>query len=257
MLLRNALLVLALGAAPLAGAPQSVALDPWTDATARLEKAALEGSSRELRAMRDALRQRLDAQPRPANEAVLRYAMAYAAWRMASLPDVERAEKKTLLESAVTTLQQIVKADPRNAEAHALLGSIYGLQIAESPMVRGMTLGPRASAALDRAAEIDGNNPRVLLLQGVSAFNMPAMFGGGSDKAERLLRRSLERFAAVPAGTAWPNWGRFDAHAWLGQALLDKGDRAGARAEYDRARALAPNSGWLRYVLIPALDAAR
>jgi predicted negative regulator of RcsB-dependent stress response len=44
---------------------------------------------------------------------------------------------------------------------------------------------------------------------------------------------------------------------WLGQALLQKGDRTGARAEYDKARGLAPNSGWLRYVLLPALDASK
>ena len=59
----------------------------------------------------------------------------------------------------------------------------------------GHDLGPRANAALDRASEIDSGNPRVLLLQGVSAFNTPAMFGGGTNKAEQFLRRSLERFA--------------------------------------------------------------
>jgi hypothetical protein len=88
----------------------------------------------------------------------------------------------------------------------------------------------------------------------VSAFNTPVMFGGGKDKADKLLRHSLERFVAEPRDKPWPNWGRFDAHVWLGQTLLEKGDRAGARAEYDKARALAPNSGWLRYVLIPALE---
>jgi hypothetical protein len=80
------------------------------------------------------------------------------------------------------------------------------------------------------------------------------MFGGGTDKAQQFLGRSLDRFAMEPADKPWPNWGRFDAHVWLGQALLKKGDRSGARAEYDKARSLAPNSGWLRYVLMPALD---
>jgi cytochrome c-type biogenesis protein CcmH/NrfG len=183
--------------------------------------------------------------------------VAYASYRMAVLPDVADNERKELLSDAVSQLQQVVKRHPKDAEAHALLGSVYGLQIAESPVVRGMTLGPRASGALDRAAGIDGGNPRVLLLQGVSAFNTPAMFGGGTDKAEQLLRRSLDRFAVEPPDKAWPNWGRFDAHAWLGQVLLQKGDRAGARAEYDKARVLAPNSGWLRYVLMPALDAKK
>jgi Flp pilus assembly protein TadD len=117
-----------------------------------------------------------------------------------------------------------------------------------------MLLGPRASGALDKAAEIAPDNPRVVVLQGISAFNTPALFGGGTEKAERLLRRSLTLFAREPADRPWPNWGRFDAHVWLGQALLGKGDRAGARAEYDRALTLAPGSRWVRSVLLPAIE---
>ena len=57
-----------------------------------------------------------------------------------------------------------------------------------------------------------------------------------------------------PAGRPWPNWGRFDAHAWLGQALGARGDKAAARAEYDAALAIWPGSHWVKNVLIPALD---
>jgi tetratricopeptide (TPR) repeat protein len=227
--------------------------DPdWPQMTARLEKAALDGTTRELRAIRADLVRRVAAPA--ADGPLLRYTLAYTSYRMVNLPDVPDKERTDLLNDAVAQLQQVVKRNPKDAEAHALLGSVYGLQIAQSPVIRGMTLGPRANSALDRAAEIESGNPRVLLLQGVSAFNTPAMFGGGTDKAEQLLRRSLERFRAEPVDKAWPNWGRFDAHVWLGQALVEKGDKAAARAEYDKARALAPNSGWLRYVLVPALD---
>jgi len=49
----------------------------------------------------------------------------------------------------------------------------------------------------------------------------------------------------------WPNWGRFDAHAWLGQALARHGDNAGARAEYAAALRIAPSSEWVRTMLLP------
>ena len=221
----------------------------------RLEKAALDGATRDLMAIRADLQKQVAAPG--AGEALIRYALAYASFRMVNLPDVPAAERKDLLSDAVTQLQDVIKKNANDAEAHALLGVVYGLQIAESPIIRGMTLGPRATAALERAAEIESGNPRVFLVQGISAFNTPAMFGGGTDKAERLLRQSLDRFAAEPADKPWPNWGRFDAHVWLGQALLQRGDRAGARAEYDQARSLAPSSGWLRYVLMPALEAKK
>lgn len=227
----------------------------WSQLTARLEKASLDGATNDLKAIRSDLAQRLTSPG--ADEVALRYTTAYAAYRLVNLPGVTDKEKASLLDDAVAQLQAAAKQNPKDAETHALLGSVYGLQIAASPVIRGMTLGPRANAALDRASELDGANPRVLLVQGVSAFNTPAMFGGGTDKAEQLLRRSLDRFATEPAGKPWPNWGRFDAHVWLGQVLLQKGNRSGARAEYDQARALAPNSGWLRYVLLPELEAKK
>jgi Flp pilus assembly protein TadD len=40
----------------------------------------------------------------------------------------------------------------------------------------------------------------------------------------------------------------------LGQVLARKGDRTGARAEYDTALALAPNAGWVTHILLPALE---
>lgn len=247
------LMLMIAGAAARSVAQQGATPQSWPELTTRLERAALGGSSKDLRAIRADLLRRLTQPDIQAQEPMLRYAVAYVGWRMASLRDVPAQEQKSALEEAVTHLQAIVKNDPKNAEAQALLGSVYGLQIAQSPM-KGILLGPRASGALDRAAEAEPGNARVLLLQGVGAFNTPAMFGGGLEKAERFLRRSLELFAREPADKPWPNWGRFDAHVWLGQALLKKGDRVGARAEYDKALAIAPDSGWVRYALMPALE---
>jgi tetratricopeptide (TPR) repeat protein len=237
-----------------AHAQTDVASDDWRQITDRLERAVLSGRSVDLRNVRADLLRRV--QQASLSAAVVQYAIAYAGWRMATLPDVPEREQGDLLDESVSRMQAVVKKDGKNAEAQALLGSLYGLQIGRSPL-KGMTLGPRANGALDRAAREAPSNPRVVLVQGISAFNTPAMFGGGTDKAERLLRRSIELFASESPQKDWPNWGRFDAHAWLGQVLAGKGDHKGARAEYDRALAIAPESGWLRYVLIPALERAK
>jgi hypothetical protein len=239
---------------PTAGAQTDATTNEWPQLTARLEGAVLRGQSNELRSIRADLLRR--AQNPSSSADLVQYAIAYVGWRMATLPDVPEREQGDLLDDGVSRMQGLVTKDGKNAEAHALLGSIYGLQIGRAPM-KGMILGPRANGALDRAAKEAPANPRVVLVQGISAFNTPALFGGGTDKAERLLRRSIELFASESPSKTWPNWGRFDAHAWLGQTLLSKGDRAGARAEYDKAQAIAPDSAWLRYVLIPALERTR
>ena len=228
----------------------------WSELTERLERAALAGSGQELRAVRINLLRRL---LRPAEQApgqsLLEYAIAYVGYRLANRGDVPEQEQADLVDDAVERLEAVVKDDPEYAEAQALLGSLYGLQIGRDAS-RGVVLGVRASGALDRAEAAAPDNPRVALLQGISAFHKPARFGGGLDRAERLLRRSLDLFAREPLGKPWPNWGRFDAHVWLGQTLAGQNDPSAARAEYDAALALAPDSGWVKFVLLPALNGA-
>jgi tetratricopeptide (TPR) repeat protein len=181
------------------------------------------------------------------------YAVAYIDWRLAFNPSVSAAEQDDLLDEAETQLKAGLKADPKSAEALALLSGVYGAKIAHSPM-RGILLGPRSSGAIEDAVKLEPNNPRVLLSQAIGKFNTPAMFGGSESQAESLIRRALAAFQTEPVSKPWPNWGRFDAHAWLGQMLAKRGDKAGAKAEYDEALAIAPNSGWVRHVLLPALQ---
>ena len=226
----------------------------WSELTERLERAALAGSGQELRAVRiDLLRQLMQPAERAPAQSLLEYAIAYAGYRLASLSDVPEREQTDLLDDAVERLEALVDDDLEDTEAHALLGSLYGLQIGWDPS-RGVVLGVRASRALNRAEAAAPDNPRVPLLQGISAFNTPARFGGGLDRAERLLRRSLHLFSREPVDKPWPNWGRFDAHVWLGQTLARQNDPSGARAEYDAALSLAPDSGWVKFVLLPALN---
>jgi tetratricopeptide (TPR) repeat protein len=234
---------------------QQTVPEGWPDLSARLQRAGTSDNAADLRALRVDL---LRASTKPAGkeaDALVQYAIAYLASRMAFLPGVADKERDDLLADGVQRLEAVLKANTRDVEAHILLGALLGSQIARSPM-KGITLGRRAGDELERAAEIAPDNPRVHLQQGISAFNTPAIFGGGTDKAERSLRRSIELFQREPVDRPWPNWGRLDAHAWRGQALLEKGDRAGARAEYDKALAIAPQSGWVRYSLLPALEKA-
>jgi tetratricopeptide (TPR) repeat protein len=227
----------------------------WSQTTATLERAVLNDDVATMKAVRASCLQAVAA-GLPADRAPLtRYAVAYADWRMSTNPFVSSREQSDMLEEADLQLQEALKAQETFAEGYGLRAGVLGLKIAKSPM-KGMVLGPRASALIDRALALEPDNPRLVLQQGVSKFNTPAMFGGSTKEAETLLRRSLALFERERADRPWPNWGRFDAHAWLGQALVKRGDLVGARAQYDRAAAIAPQSGWLRFVLVPQLEKA-
>ncbi|HSG39568.1 MAG TPA: tetratricopeptide repeat protein [Thermoanaerobaculia bacterium] len=182
------------------------------------------------------------------------YTLAYVSSRLSPiLPEDRKAERLRLLREAEASLQQYLRVNPRDPEAHALLGAVYGAQIRFTPL-KAVTLGPRIADAFAEAEKLGPRNPRVALQKGIGLLHVPRAFGGGAEAAERELRRAEGLFAQEPETKAWPNWGRLDVLIWLGQALARQGDREAARAVYRRALEMEPESTWVRQVLLPQLD---
>jgi tetratricopeptide (TPR) repeat protein len=139
------------------------------------------------------------------------------------------------------------------AETHALRSSILGMMIGLNP-IRGMMLGPQSGAQMERALELGPNNPRVWLMRGIGAINTPPAYGGGLDKAEQYLKKSIELYASDKPQPPAPTWGANEAHIWLGQVYARQKKTDAARAEYQAALAIEPNDMWTRRTLLPALD---
>jgi tetratricopeptide (TPR) repeat protein len=140
-------------------------------------------------------------------------------------------------------------------ETFALRSSVIGQQIALDPNpINAMRLGPRADDAIERARELGPGNPRVWLLSGVGLMFKPALFGGGLGKAERDLRKAIELFPADKPAPMAPSWGHAEVYAWLGQVLARDDRVSEARAAYQKALEIDPDYGWVRHVLLPALD---
>jgi hypothetical protein len=190
--------------------------DPkWTWFVTTMESAALAGRVDELKRARVEMLRSLATAPNDARAPQLRYTIAYAAMRMAFAPSVPEAEQIAMIEDAMAQLNAVLKASPNDVEAMALLAGVMGARIGKSPEL-GPTLGPESSQMLDRATRLSPTNPRALLISGQGALNTPPEYGGSASRAEGLFRAALKAFDAQPANAPWPNWGRFDAHAWLG-----------------------------------------
>ena len=237
-----------LGAAPARLRPAEA--DDLASIVQTLEPAAVAGKVPDILAARLACLRLLSGSPAADRVPLIRYTVAYAAWRVAFSPEVSARDQMALLDDATVQLEAAIRADGRFAEAMGLLGAIDGAKIAHAPDL-GMTLGPESSAILGQAVGLEPNNPRLLVFRGQGQFHTPPEFGGSIKDAEATFRRALQAFDQEPATKPWPNWGRFDAHAWLGQALASRNDKAGARAEYEKALAIAPDSAWVKYSLLP------
>jgi tetratricopeptide (TPR) repeat protein len=229
--------------------------DRWAD-TARvtIEAAYNRGDVEQLRGARAIVERALTAF---AGDPLLQHYYAYSLYRESTLLMGMRREEKEyrpLLEQADSVLEQSASklALP---ETYALRSSVLGQLIGTNPL-RGMTLGPRSGNAMDRAIELGPRNPRVWMLRGVGAMFTPAMFGGGVDKSEEYLRKAIALFADDRPVPPLPAWGHAEAYAWLGQALHKQKRIDDARAAYAKSLELQPENGWVRHVLLPALDRA-
>ena len=226
----------------------------WTDIVSCLERGAATSDAVVLRAAITDAEQLADVTGQDRERELALNAAAYGKWRLCAVPGVPPAESVKLLNGAEKNLHDLLKVNATSGEAYALLASVLGQMIRFSGGGNKMELGPEAQHMREQALRLEPDNPRVVLQSAVTLFHTPAEYGGGPYKAEPGLRQALALFEREPAGRPWPNWGRFDAHAWLGQALAARGDKAGARSEYDRALAVWPSSNWVKDVLIPALS---
>jgi tetratricopeptide (TPR) repeat protein len=225
----------------------------WTALTVRLSQAADNGNLVELRGARAAALRVVVAPMTGVAPPIALYTVAYADYRLATDQRTPGAEQQGFADEAEEDLREVIGMDNRFADACGLLSAVLGLKIAWAASTDAkVALGPESGASLNRGLSLEPNNSRLLIIQGLGLFRRPAEYGGDPGRAEALFRRAADALDTAREAP-WPNWGRFDAHVWLGQALAKRGDIAGARAEYTKALAIAPASSWVKDILLPAI----
>ncbi len=100
----------------------------------------------------------------------------------------------------------------------------------------------RARHEMDQALRLAPDNPRVLLLDAMSDYQLSGSQGGNRERALPKLRRATAAFESERrAADRVPGWGAPEAYLLLGRDLLDHGDPAGARDALEHALLLVPD----------------
>ncbi len=134
--------------------------------------------------------------------------LAISGWRD---PHLDKDANSTRINSLCDKAEAIEK----NAEIYTLRNMSATQQMMVDPQTRWQTYGQQASGALEKAKQLDPNNPRVYYLQGQSVFNTPVAFGGGKDKAKPIFEKSIELYKLEQPKPLYPHWGREQAEEML------------------------------------------
>ena len=79
-------------------------------------------------------------------------------------------------------------------------------QMIVDPQSRYMTYGAQAGQALEKAIQLNPNNPRAYYLQAMGIYGTPEQFGGGKAPAKPLFQKAVDLGKAEQVQTLYPHW---------------------------------------------------
>lgn len=136
------------------------------------------------------------------------YYLSYA-YIMISYQETDNVKKDAYLDQAQQYLEKAMVIEPNESELHMLQGFLYPSRINIDPMNRGMSYMGKMNESLDKAIELNPDNPRVYFLRATMTFHMPEAYGGGASKALPLFKLADEKFRIFkPKNILSPNWGK-------------------------------------------------
>lgn len=178
---------------------------------------------------------------------IARLALGAAGAAMANQSDDHLTTYLDLME---TSLDAFWKTDKKHGAAHGLYSAYLGMLIAQSPM-KGMLYGSKASKYAAKGVNFAPTGQEAQYCLGSNLFYTPTTWGGDPEKAVEHLKGAA---SVIPADQASCDWFHLQTLALLGQAQAKTGDSQAARLTYLQALQLEPEFGYVKNVLLPALE---
>jgi len=172
------------------------------------------------------------------NDAEAQYRAALANCYLAEVA-IELRDRKAgrqIAEQGIRFAEKTVALKPGNAEYYRLLGTLYGQAVTD--IMSGLTYGPKAKDAINKAVEKAPRSSMMYVARGVGNYYVPAQLGGGAKLSIPDFQKAIE----LDAGNA-------EAYLWLGLSLRKENRDAEARQAFAKSLELNPNRVWAKQQL--------
>ena len=171
----------------------------------------------------------------------------------ASVIKEDNAGLKKYTQSGIDVINKSIDEYPEFADSFVLLEAL-NFNRWQYEQEKMQEIIAATGSADESATKLDKNNPRLLMLNGMSSFYTPEAFGGGVDVAIPKLEKSVDAFKTrKEASELYPDWGYDLAIGYLAMSLVkrnDDGDMTKAKTLIDEGIKMNPDSGFLtEYVM--------
>jgi tetratricopeptide (TPR) repeat protein len=169
-------------------------------------------------------------------EVQYRAALAYSYLAEVALELRDRKAGRQFAEQGIKFAEKTVALKPENAEYHRLLGTLYGQAVTD--IMSGLTYGPKAKDAINKAVEKAPKSSMMYVARGVGNYYVPAQLGGGAKLSIPDFQKAIE---LDPRNA--------EAYLWLGLSLRKENRDAEARQAFVKSLELNPNRVWAKQQL--------
>jgi len=169
-------------------------------------------------------------------EVQYRSALAYSYLAEVALELRDRKAGRQFAEQGIKFAEKTVALRPENAEYHRLLGTLYGQAVTD--IMSGLTYGPKAKDAINKAVEKAPKSSMKYVARGVGNYYVPAQLGGGAKISIPDFQKAIE---LDPRNA--------EAYLWLGLSLRKENRDAEARQAFVKSLELNPNRVWAKQQL--------
>jgi superkiller protein 3 len=169
------------------------------------------------------------------NNADAQYRVALAASYLAevSIEQHDRKQGRQAAEQGVKAAEKAISLKPEVAEYYRVLATLCGQAITD--VLSGLSYGPRARDAVDKAVERAPKSSSVYVARGVGSYYLPAQLGGGARQAIADFQKAID----IDPKNA-------EAYLWLGLSLRKEDRNAEARQAFAKSLELNPNRIWAK-----------